>query len=40
MLAKADDLIRAKAADIAVKWTARFLYGRSIKPEIINQLKP
>ena len=40
MLAKADELVRAKAADIAQKWTARFLYGRSIKPVNINKLKP
>jgi len=40
LLAKADELVRTKAADIAEKWTARFLYGRSIKPEKINKLKP
>jgi len=40
MLAKADELIRAKAKDIADKWTARFMYGRSIRPETINKLKP
>jgi hypothetical protein len=33
-------LIRAKASDIAEKWTARFIYGRSIKPETITKLKP
>ncbi|MFZ1694676.1 MAG: DUF4160 domain-containing protein [Flavobacteriales bacterium] len=40
MLAKADALIRFKAADIAEKWTARFLYGRSVSPETITKLKP
>lgn len=40
LLAKADELVRSKAEDIAEKWTARFLYGRSIKPETINKLKP
>ncbi|HQV39081.1 MAG: DUF4160 domain-containing protein [Flavobacteriales bacterium] len=37
---KAEELIRVKASDIAEKWTARFLYGRSIKPETITKLKP
>ncbi len=40
VLAKADELIRAKASDIPEKWTARFMYGRSIKPETITKLKP
>lgn len=40
LLAKADELIRTKATDIAEKWTDRFLYGRAIKPETINKLKP
>ena len=39
-LAKADELIRVKAHDIAEKWTARFMYGRSIKPETITKLNP
>jgi hypothetical protein len=40
VLTKADELIRTKAADIAEKWTSRFIYGRSIKPETITKLKP
>ena len=39
-LAKTDELIRMKASDIAEKWTARFMYGRSIKPETIKKLNP